>query len=110
MIEHWIINIGNVHLKRKEHEIALIHYQEALALQQASLPSDHPDIARTLHNIATCHDLQGNTEIANGCKEQAINTVGRTLNAQHPLRSLLAQMVITKVNADAEEEVITVRL
>ncbi|CAF0896127.1 unnamed protein product [Adineta steineri] len=105
-----LVNIGNVHLKRKEHEIALIHYQEALALQQASLPSDHPDIARTLHNIATCHDLQGNTEIANGCKEQAINTVGRTLNAQHPLRSLLAQMVITKVNADAEEEVITVRL
>ena len=105
-----LVNIANVHSRRKEYEIALVHYQEALTLQQASLPTDHPDIARTLHNLAQLHALQGNTEKANNTLQQANSTIGLTLSSQHPLRSILAESIVGKINLNVEDEVIIVRL
>ena len=98
-----------MHSRRKEYEIALAHYEEALKLQQASLPSDHPDIARTLHNLARLHDLQGNTDLANDCLQRANDAIGRNLSEQHPLRSLIAEFVPGNGNAITEDEVITMR-
>ncbi|CAF1351987.1 unnamed protein product [Rotaria sordida] len=54
------VNLGNIHLTVGNYQMALEEYEAAIKLQEASLPSNHPDIARTLHNLAIVHAHQGN--------------------------------------------------
>ncbi|CAF1320554.1 unnamed protein product [Rotaria sordida] len=50
---------------------------------------DHPDIARTLHNLAVVQTHLGNIEQARQYLERAEETAGRTLPSKHPVMSLL---------------------
>ncbi|CAF1283320.1 unnamed protein product [Rotaria sordida] len=54
------VNLGNIHLTVGNYQMALEEYEAAIKLQETSLPSNHPDIARTLHNLAIVHAHQGN--------------------------------------------------
>ena len=66
-------------------------YDEALKLQEASLPGDHPDVARTLHNLAVVHAHRGDMDTAKGYLERAEDTASRTLSAKHPVMTLLSK-------------------
>ncbi|CAF1200789.1 unnamed protein product [Rotaria sordida] len=54
------VNLGNIHLTAGNYQMALEEYEAVIKLQETSLPSNHPDIARTLHNLAIVHAHQGN--------------------------------------------------
>ena len=69
--------------------MALKEYSEALKLQESSLPADHPDIARTLHNLAVVQMHRDRVLEAKEYLERAEATAGRTLPVEHPLISLL---------------------
>ncbi len=57
-------DIGNVHLRMNNVELALPLLQQALAVQQQLLPADHPTVAATLENL-------GSTLVNTGQLEQA---------------------------------------
>ena len=61
------MNLGNVYLTTGDYDHARIEYEFALELQEKALPADHPDIARTLHNLAVVysylHDVQKAKEL-----------------------------------------------
>lgn len=102
-----MVNCGNVHLKRGEFDLALEQYTNALALQESALPGDHPDIARTLHNMAQVHKLRGDPEQSYSCLERAKETVNKTLNAQHPLVQALLSCAPKSEFIEDEECIIT---
>jgi tetratricopeptide (TPR) repeat protein len=71
--------------------MALEEYESALKIQESSLPGDHPDIARTLHNLAVVHAHRGNMDAAKEYLERAEETAGKTLSGKHPVMTLLGK-------------------
>ena len=45
-------------------DVAIQNWEKALAIRQAALSPDHPDIIRTYHNIGDCYHLQDDDENA----------------------------------------------
>lgn len=85
------MNLGNVYRAAGDYEKARIEYEFALELQVKALPSDHPDIARTLHNLAVVYSHLHETEKAKEYLERAQETAKRTLSEKHPMMALLNQ-------------------
>ncbi len=69
--------------------MALKEYEDALNIQKMSLPSDHPSIAQTLHNIATIHGHQENTNKAKIDLEHAQSIKNQTFALKDPIIQLL---------------------
>jgi tetratricopeptide (TPR) repeat protein len=80
-----LVNIGNIHLRRGELDEAFDNFKSALEIQRKTLPNDHPDIVRTLHNLAMVYRRQGNDEKARESFQQAEDIANRTLPALHPI-------------------------
>lgn len=72
-------------------DLALVEYESALKLQQGSLPIDHPDIARTLHNLAVVYVQRKDFVKAREYLERAEETAGRTLSNRHPVMTLVSK-------------------
>ncbi|CAF5195811.1 unnamed protein product, partial [Rotaria sp. Silwood1] len=83
------VNLGNVYLASRDYSKACEEYEIALKLQQQLLSSDHPDIARTLHNLALVQTHFGNIEQAKQYLERAEEIAGHTLSSKHPVVSLI---------------------
>lgn len=79
------MNLGNVYLATNQYELAREEYENALKLQQASLPHDHPDIARTLHNLVLLFQRQQKFELAREYLERAEEIASRSVSMRHPL-------------------------
>ena len=84
------VNLGNVYLAGGEYKLAQQEYESALELQK-SLPSDHPDIARTLHNLAVVQANRGMMEQAQEYLERAEETARKTLSGKHPIMGFLSK-------------------
>lgn len=59
-------------------------HERALAIRERSLGPDHPDVARSLNNLANVHYDQGRYEEARGLHERALALRERVLGADHP--------------------------
>jgi hypothetical protein len=70
--------------RRGDHEEAIVLFEEALAMRRRLLPADHPDIARSLDNLASSRSSQG--EYAQGAllHEEALAMRRRLLPEDHP--------------------------
>jgi hypothetical protein len=53
-------NIGNLHMEPGEYDEAFATYQEVLGIEMLQLGLSHPQVAVTLHNIATIECSRGN--------------------------------------------------
>ena len=80
-----------MHLAAGQLDMALTEYESALRLQEASLPADHPDIARTLHNLAVIYVHRKDFVKAKEYLERAEETAGRTLSNKHPVMALVSK-------------------
>ena len=80
-----LVNIGNIYLRRGELDKAYNNFKAALEIQQKSLPNDHPDIVRTLHDLAMVYKRQGKDESACASFQQAENVASRTLRPELPI-------------------------
>ena len=85
------MNLGNVYFAAGQYDLSLLEYQGALELQEASLPGDHPDIARTLHNIAVVYAHRGDLIRAKEYLDRAEDTAKRMLSSKHPVMNLLGK-------------------
>ena len=85
------INLGNVYLAAGEYDLAKEEYENALKLQEQALPADHPDVARTLHNLAVVCSNRHDMEKAKEYLERAEETASHMLSAKHPLMIMLKQ-------------------
>lgn len=85
------VNLGNVFFAAGQYDLAAVEYKNALELQIGSLPADHPDIARTLHNIAVVYAHQGDLIQAKEYLERAEETASRMLSNKHPVMNLLGK-------------------
>lgn len=72
---------------------------------EASLPKEHPDIARTLNNIAVVYRAIGDPIEAKNYLDRVDETLGKTLSTGHPLIVTLAQTK-ARVEKDSSEIII----
>lgn len=59
-------------------------YQRALAIQEKSMGSDHPDIATALSNLAALYDNQGKYFEAEPLYQRALVIREKSLGSGHP--------------------------
>ena len=52
-------NIGWTKVKQGEYEEAILYYEKALAIQQQSLPPNHPDLAYIYNGIGSAYENMG---------------------------------------------------
>jgi tetratricopeptide (TPR) repeat protein len=63
---------------------ALPFCQRALAIEERTLGHDHPDVAKSLSNLASIYDKQGNYDEALPLFKRALAIEERTLGRDHP--------------------------
>lgn len=83
------VNLGNVYVAVGDYNKAREEYEAALKIQQASLPTDHLDIIRTLHNIAVVYVWEGKIELAKEYLKRVEEMASRTVSATHPIMKLI---------------------
>jgi tetratricopeptide (TPR) repeat protein len=95
-------------LDKGDYEKAHIEYEQAIKLLETALPDDHPDLARSIHNIGLTYERQGNIQNAIQYFDQAMNIAQGTLSSEHPLINLInnSQNRVSNI----VESYITVRL
>ena len=59
-------------------------YKRALAIYEKALGADHPDVARTLNNLAGVYETQGKYADAEGLYKRALAIEEKALGADHP--------------------------
>jgi len=85
------VHFGNVYLSTGHYEKALEEYENALQIQELSLPGNHLDLARTLHYLSIVQTRQGDNKQAKQYLERAEQIAARTLSKKHPLMVSLDQ-------------------
>ena len=70
-------------------DAALEKYHQAIKLLETALPGDHPDVARSIHNLGLVYERQDNMPKATESFDQALSIAERTLSAEHPLFILI---------------------
>ena len=65
-------------------------HQRALAIRERSLgPAEHPDIARSLNNLAALYHVQGRLADAEPLFERALAIVEKALGPEHPTTRMI---------------------
>ncbi len=72
-----------------DYDKALEEYSQAMKLLETALPADHPDLARSIHNIGLTYERQGDLEKAIQYFDQAKDIAQRTLSDEHPFINLI---------------------
>ena len=84
-LQSWLLtNLGGVYELQGRPTEALHVHQEALVLKQKVLPSDHPDIALSLANIAISFQSLGQNSEALQHNDRAMEILQKALGAEHP--------------------------
>ncbi|CAF1212100.1 unnamed protein product [Adineta steineri] len=86
-------NIGLVHMRRDELNLALKNYEIAYAMRRKQLPSNHPHIAGSLNNIGLIYKTKGDLNTALDYLQQAL-IVDENL---HPGNNLGKAMTIDNI-------------
>jgi tetratricopeptide (TPR) repeat protein len=76
--------VGGVHHARGAFDEALAHYERALAISEQELGPDHPEVPKTLTNIATAHLDRADYEQALGYFERSLALYEAVLGPDHP--------------------------
>ncbi|CAF0843630.1 unnamed protein product [Adineta steineri] len=63
---------------------ALSYYEKDLAIGQQSLPSNHPDLAKSYNNIGLVYENMGNYLKAHSFYERAVEIGQQSLPTNHP--------------------------
>jgi tetratricopeptide (TPR) repeat protein len=75
---------GNFYSLLGAYDKAIGHHEQALAIRQAVLPSNHPDIAASLNNLGRVWYYKSNYDKAIGYHEQALAIRQAVLPSNHP--------------------------
>lgn len=75
---------GGTYYREERYDLALAHYQRALELAQATLGSDHLEVARQLSNLGLVLDATGRTHEALAHHRQALGIRERLFGTWHP--------------------------
>ncbi len=87
--------IGNVYLNLGLYGEAETHLVAALATHRQELGPAHPDLARSLHNVAILHRHQGRYAAAEPLFRQALEVGERAWGPEHPeVAEILTQLAI----------------
>ena len=68
-----------------------ILYRRSLTIWEKQLGSDHPDVARSLNNIAGLYDSQGNNGSAEPLYRRSIEIAEESLGVDHPNTQIFRQ-------------------
>jgi tetratricopeptide (TPR) repeat protein len=89
---------GNSFLMRRDLARAEVSYRNALRIQEATLPADHPDLARSLENLGTLLHRRGEHEPALELHRRALALRERALDPGDPaIATTLQAMCATKI-------------
>jgi tetratricopeptide (TPR) repeat protein len=81
----WLLNEAGLYLRRRaEHQQARSLLERALAIREAHLGRDHPQIAESLNNLARVLYAQGDLAGARALHERALTIRESHLGADHP--------------------------
>ena len=84
-----LVSLANIHFSLGKINIALDEYNQALHMQEETLPNDHPDIARTLYDLALVQIRLDHPIEARDYFQRAIDIGGQTLSVTHPFMRLI---------------------
>jgi tetratricopeptide (TPR) repeat protein/tRNA A-37 threonylcarbamoyl transferase component Bud32 len=79
-----LVDIGTVLGSKGELSEALAHHERALAIYEAAMGSDHPNVGRMLGSIGTVLRQQGRLPEALAYQERALAIFERALGPAHP--------------------------
>ncbi|MFO7561763.1 MAG: serine/threonine-protein kinase [Enhygromyxa sp.] len=77
-------NIGAIHERRGQLDEALVEFERALTIYQATLPAAHPSISIALNNLGTIHARRGRLEQALDYFQQTLAIRESSLPPGHP--------------------------
>ena len=77
-------NLGTVHYKQKNFDLARSYYEQALKLRLQCLPPTHPDIAQSYSNIGAVAYAQGDFQTALSSFSEAVKIKSASLPSEHP--------------------------
>jgi eukaryotic-like serine/threonine-protein kinase len=77
-------NLAIIHHVKGSYEEAKALFEQALALREEALDSDHPDVAATLSNLATIYISLGAYEDVKPLLERSLRIHERVLGPEHP--------------------------
>ena len=79
-----LLNIGNIHFLKCDHENSLIYFQRSLQLLETIYPFDHPDKMTPLCSLSHAFYLLGEYEKALGYVLEGATTTQQLLPKDHP--------------------------
>jgi tetratricopeptide (TPR) repeat protein len=80
--------VGCIYGDLGDHEKELEFQLKALEIRKATLPENHPDLARSYNNVGYTYFALGNLEEALRCTQQAVAIAEISLSEGHPSRTL----------------------
>ncbi|CAF3840314.1 unnamed protein product [Adineta steineri] len=95
-------NIGIVHEKKDELDLALKNYEIAYEMRQKQLPSNHPHIASSLNNIGLIYKAKGDFNTALDYFQEALK-IDENLNSDDNLQKAMKIENIGRVYTDRED-------
>ncbi|CAF0934735.1 unnamed protein product [Adineta steineri] len=95
-------NIGAVHYKRKDFNLALKNYEIAYEMRRKQLPPNHPRIAGSLHNIGLVYKAKRDFNTALDYYRQAL-TIDENLYPGNNLQKAMTVESIGRVYTDKED-------
>jgi len=84
-----MVSLGNIYLCKGQYDAAIDEYSRALKIQETTLPSNHPDKARTMLNIGLAYAYQDDMIKATEYFNHAADIALQTLPLEHPLVCLI---------------------
>jgi tetratricopeptide (TPR) repeat protein/predicted Ser/Thr protein kinase len=79
-----LVTLGNVAFSEGQHEEARGYIEQALAIREELLGSEHPDVALALNNLGNVAFAAGQHEEARGYLERALAINEKALGPEHP--------------------------
>ncbi|CAF4168483.1 unnamed protein product [Adineta steineri] len=76
--------LGSIKRDQGKYEEALTFYEKSLAIDQKTLPSNHPNLAISYNNIGLVHKNMGNYPKALSSHEKALEIKQQSLPPNHP--------------------------
>merc|ERR1719502_882692 len=84
-------DLGNAFCDQNQHAEAVPLYLRALAIDQAALGDDHPEVAMDLSNLGIVYRVQGRRDEAIALFQKALNIMTDALGADDPKTQTVAR-------------------
>jgi tetratricopeptide (TPR) repeat protein len=76
--------MGETYRVMKQHSMALEFHEKARTIREKSLPSTHPDLAGTQHNLANVYKEMKQYKLAYEHAQRAVEIAQQKLPEKHP--------------------------